>query len=1181
MRSLILTIFVFLLLFHSNLAAQTLRINEVVSANLFSMQDEDGESPDWIELYNFGTNPINLQGFGLSDNENNPLRWRFPSLIINPFDYQIVFASGKDRPFNVHWETVIDWGDEWRYFVGTTPPPTNWYKLNFNHNNWEAGPSGFGYGDGDDATVITEVGQNLALSVFIRKNFIINDVNDVLVGLLHIDYDDAFVVWLNEVEIARENIGYIGNFPAYNELDDIRAHEAELYRGGRPNHYVLDDIQSVLHNGSNLIAIQVNTMDNDMTMIPFLTLGYATMPADSLYISPIVEPNLLNLHTNFSLSENEPVILADASGNIIEKLEPGYIPLDNSYGCKPDGTANHFFFPNPTPGISNNNSLAALNFADPPQFTPEGGIFGSSVSVSFANVLAGETIYVTLDGSEPNPDSTDTFIFSQPIIIDTTTVVRACKYKSGLLSSKVITNTYIIAENHDLPIVSLTTDPYNLWDYYDGIYVKGPNAGSSFPYLRANFWQDWEKPVHIELYEPSGELGFKMDGGIKIFGYFSRGHDQKSLTVFARGMYGSDRMPYKFFADKPFTEYKNIVFRNSGGDWMKSMMRDGLMQDMLQQTNLSYQAYRPCVIYINGVYWGIYNIREKINEHFFANNFGADPDNIDMLEENRQVLYGSVDEYTQFMNFVEANDLSDPMVYETIQSMMDVENYLTYQVAEILYCNTDWPGRNIKYWRERTAEAKWRWQIFDLDLGIGLTQGYSHNTLAFALEENGPYYPNPAWSTYLFRRMVENDQFVKDLINRFADLMNTILEPVWLENRIDAQYDYLESEMNRHFERWNRNIYAWHNEHLIMKYFARERKGYMTQYILEEFNIPGTFKLTLQQNPGGRIKVNSLNISSPQWNGDYFDNIPIEVSAIPDPGYAFAGWNGYITSIEKTLEINSTTDLALIAYFEPAAVNALLPVFNEINYNSSIDFNPGDWVEIHNPTVSEIDLSGWIFKDNDDTHAFMFPDNYVLAPQGFVVLCRRSEDFSALFPEVTNFLGDFDFGLSSNGEFIRLYDAEMTLIDSVFYGVSYPWATEPNGNGQTLSLKNPKMDNSLPGSWSASQGYGTPGAINDNWEPYPPPMSDELILLQNFPNPFNIFTIITYSIPTEGKVKLAVYNVKGQLVDVLIDDDIPAGTYEYNWNAKNSYGKTIASGLYLCQLTHLGKSKYAKLILLK
>ncbi|HPR16841.1 MAG TPA: CotH kinase family protein [Candidatus Cloacimonadota bacterium] len=1165
------------------LSGQSVCLNEVMSANLFTLSDEDGESEDWIELYNYGSTAINLSGYGLSDNADEPLKWAFPDITLPASGFLTVFASGKDRAFHAHWQTMIDWGDEWRYFVGTQEPPTAWRELDFNDNNWETGPSGFGDGDGDDATEINEIGQDLAYSVYIRKTFEIDDVNEVLSGLLHIDFDDAFVVWLNETEIARENIGYIGSFPAFMDSVDIRSHEAEIYQGGKPNHYIIADIQTILQNGTNVITIQTNTLDTDLTMIPILTLGYATPPADSLYVNSYAEPNLLNLHTNFSLNENESVILADPDGNIVDEVTPGYIPLDFSYGCQPDGTQNHFYFETPTPEITNNEVTAALYFADAPQFYWEGGVYPYSLNLSFQNIGYGETIYYTLDGSEPNPDSTDTYVYNNPVSINETTVVRALTVKDGFLPSSIVTNTYFIDDAHTLPVISLTTDPHNLWDYYEGIYVKGPNADGSFPYLRANFWQDWEKPVHLELYESDGTLGFEMDGGLKIFGYFSRGHDQKSLAFFARRQYGSEEIPYQFFPEKPATSYESIIFRNSGGDWMKSMMRDGFMQNLLQKTNLSYQAYRPAIIYINGVYWGIQNMREKINEHFFAQNYGADPDNIDMLEENRQVLYGDIDAYDQFMNFVDTHDLSIPANYAQICTRMDVENYISYQAAQILFCNTDWPGRNIKYWREKTADAKWRWQIFDLDLGLGLTNLASHNTLAFALRENGPYYPNPDWSTYLFRKLCRNETFVQKLCNRFADYLNTFMEPTYLEAAIDSNFAYLQPEMERHFERWNESYSDWENEHLVMAYFARDRKSYMTQYIMEQFDIPNTFQLNTRILPeeGGTILVNSVEIKDMEWSGDYFDHIPITVTAIPQPGYAFAGWTGDSASSSLSLTIDTEYDVYLEANFTKGNASTSALVINEINYNSAEGFDSGDWIELYNPGDSLVSLSPIHFKDDDEAHDFSPSETVSIEPKGYFVFCRDIPAFSALYPSVQNYTGEFDFGLSSNGDLVRIYRNDV-LLDSLYFGVSSPWPTEPNGNGSTLALKNPFLDNSLAANWAASAEHGTPGAKNEDvYQSLNPPLSDKLVLSQNYPNPFTENTVIEYSIPTAGRVKLNIYNLKGQLVEKLVNEVKDEGTYSEIWTGKSRYDRQVSSGIYFCRITHDGKSKTRKMLLVR
>ncbi|HPR16840.1 MAG TPA: CotH kinase family protein [Candidatus Cloacimonadota bacterium] len=1164
------------------LAAQSVRLNEVMSANLFTLSDEDGESEDWIEIYNYGSEDVDLTGFGLSDNSGNPLKWTFPSVTISPQDYLTVFASGKDRAITAFWQTVIDWGDEWRYFVGTQEPPADWYKSDFDDSNWLFGASGFGDGDGDDATEISEVGHGEAYSVYIRHTFEIEDASNVLACLLHVDYDDAFVAWLNETEIARKNIGYIGNFPAYIDTTTIHGHEAEIYQGGKPDCFIIENIQSLLQNGANVLSIQANTNNTDMTIIPIFTLGFATPPADSLYVNSYAEPNLFNLHTNFSLNENEPILLSAPDGNIIDQLAPGYIPLDMSYGRQPDGSDNCYFFETATPDGTNDDAQAANYFADSPQFGLAGGKYSGSVVLTFANIGSNETIYYTLDGSVPNPDSTDTHIYSSPFTIDETTVVRACTYKNGYLPSPIETNSYFIGTEHYLPVISIVTDPHNLWDYYDGMYAMGPNAAASYPYLRANFWQDWEKPVHLELYESDGTQGFSMNGGLKIFGYFSRGHDQKSLVFFARRQYGSEEIPYQFFPDKPATSYKSIVFRNSGGDWMKSMMRDGFMQSLLKDTNLSRQAYRPAVLYINGVYWGIQNMREKINEHFFAQNYGADPANIDMLEEDREVLYGTVDAYNEFMDFVEAHDLSIPANYAQICTRMDVENYISYQSAQILFCNTDWPGRNIKYWRERTAEAKWRWQIFDLDLGLGLTNRASHNTLAFALREDGPHYPNPNWSTYLFRKLCQNETFVQKLCNRFADYLNTFMDPANLEAAIDSNFTYLAPEMVRQFQRWNRDISEWDNEKLVLTYFARDRKSYMMQYTIDQFGLSGSYRLNTQimLPEGGSIRINSLTVTDADWQGNYFNDIPIELTAIPNAGYKFSGWSGDLEADSLSITINSSVDLSLVANFAVGYSPTSTLVINEINYHSAEVFDSGDWIELFNPADSAVSLANYHFKDDDDSHDFSLPA-LTIESKEYLVLCRDTLAFTSIFPLVENYSGEFDFGLSSDGDIIRIYHNDV-LIDSLCFGTSTPWPTEPDGGGSTLSLINPYKDNCRAESWTASLENGTPGAKNEDiYQSLNPPLSGKMVLLQNYPNPFNENTIIKYSIPTAGKVKVAIYNLRGQHIKTLVNEFLEEGTYEEAWLGENKYGHQVSSGIYFYQITSQNRHICKKMILLK
>jgi len=224
-----------------------------MSSNGSTLYDEDGDTPDWIELHNSGTVAINLDGYGITDNPSEPYKWVFPAIEIQPQNHLLIYASGKDRQeWVAHWETIIDWGDNWNYFLGSNSPPDNWNQQNFNDLGWSNGPSGFGYGDDDDATIVDPV-----MSLYVRHEFNANNIESILKIFLHVDYDDAFVAYINGVEIARANIGTPGVPPPYNQGADSWR-EAEMYQGGAPGEYMIDAEESLLDSGmtnSSLISI--------------------------------------------------------------------------------------------------------------------------------------------------------------------------------------------------------------------------------------------------------------------------------------------------------------------------------------------------------------------------------------------------------------------------------------------------------------------------------------------------------------------------------------------------------------------------------------------------------------------------------------------------------------------------------------------------------------------------------------------------------------------------------------------------------------------------------------------------------------------------------------------------------------------------------------------------------------
>ncbi|HEX9970460.1 MAG TPA: CotH kinase family protein, partial [bacterium] len=364
-----------------------------------------------------------------------------------------------------------------------------------------------------------------------------------------------------------------------------------------------------------------------------------------------------------------------------------------------------------------------------------------------------------------------------PIPIIITTVVRAREILSNSLPGKISTHTYFINEKITLPVVSLTTNPPNLWDPDSGIYVLGKNYDPNPPNLSANFWQDWERPVHVEFFEPDGNLCFSLDAGIKIFGGWSQAYPQKSVAIYARSRYGASDIDYQIFPDKPITKFEAIVLRNSGSDCLKTKLRDPMMQSLISESDLDIQAYRPAVVFLNGDYWGIHNIREKVNEYYLEANRGIDPDNIDLLEGNGSVIEGDRTHYQAMLDYIASHNMQLRETLDSIRTMMDVENFLDYEIAQIYYDNTDWPGSNIKFWRPRTADGRWKWIVFDTDFGFGLhnSEAYKNNTIALATEPNGPNWSNPPWSTFLLRKLLENPVFKNDFINRFADHMNVTL----------------------------------------------------------------------------------------------------------------------------------------------------------------------------------------------------------------------------------------------------------------------------------------------------------------------------------------------------------------------------------------------------------------------
>ncbi len=1153
-KSSTLYVCIFLSLFSlETVFAQNIQINEVVSSNT-SYLDEDDDSPDWIELYNPSQQEVSLSGWTITDRENNP-KWTFGDTNIPADGYLHIWASGKDRA-NSFPRTLIDLGDEWQYLAPSQPLSNTWTSIDFNDTNWSTGSSGFGYSDGDDATILS----SSTRSIFVRKEFSLEDLSNIESLILDIDYDDGFVAYLNGEEVARDNMSQTN--PNFNDFSNTD-HEAIMYQGGRPDRFIID--KSKLVDGKNVLAVSVHnvsTTSSDLTLIPMLTAEFSE-PA-TVGIDPPVYLNFENagLHTNFKISADETIFLYDQDGNQVSTITVTNIPSDVSLGVNPTDQQ-LVLYEEPTPGERNGETGLEGFLSESIEFSHEGGLHDNEFLLTLINPDNNNVIRYTTDATIPTSSSN---IYSSPISINENTVIRTRLYRSGYIPSKTQTKSYILNKTHEIPVMSLVSEPDNFFSDESGIYVLGEGVFLEFPYQGSNIWEDWERPVHVSLFEKDGTT-LQFDAGTKIFGGWSRALDQRSLSVFARGKYGISEIDYPLFPDQPYEKYQAFVLRNSGNDFLNSNIRDITLTSLMEGTGMEFQSYRSVATYINGEYWGFFNMREKMNEHFLASRHNIDPTKIDILGPFNELIQGSDVDYRSMLTYLETNSLISEENYQIVADQVDIDNFIMHHIAQIYFDNKDWPGNNNKQWRPHGG--KWRWMLFDTDFGFGIwdNNAFETNTLDFALEANGPFWPNPPSSTLLFRRLMGNTGFRNKFVNQFADELNSRFLPEKVEQHIEESAMKIASEVLDHYNRWGGSINQHYTKVDQMIRFGNLRPSRMKSHIKSQFNIPAHHKITLQvNNPNqGYIQVNSLTLSDSYWTGDYFENVPITITAYPKPGYEFSHWAGSGSSIEQTLTVNMQSDLAFTAIFL-SSYDEPIAIINEINYKSDDEHDTGDWIEMHNPSNTPIDLSAWVITDSDVENGFSIPENTILQGGEYLILATDQSKFQSVHDDVNDIIDDLSFGLSSEGETIRLYSPDGFMRDSVTYDVVNPWPELANGLGYTLELKSPELDNSLPENWATIHSLGSPGKTNKDITS----IEDESasIDITRYPNPFKDAVGIDISLINGGLVSAKLYNQSGKLVEIIYDGQLSSGTHKITSDLGH-----LAQGMHILEVTSENKKE--------
>jgi hypothetical protein len=939
-----------------------LMINEYCHRNMSIVKDEFGKNSDWIELYNHSSQSMNLGGYSLSNRTGAP-KWFFPKTSVRPHEKVFVFASGRSKAYATHhWETAVFCYDNWRWKVPDEELPVEWNTLSFNDSDWNESPGGIGFGDGDDGTQVSP-----CTSVFMRRKFFVSDSAALTEAVLHADYDDAFVAYLNGVEFARAGLGSSGTPVPFNAYPSIQ-HEASMYRGMMPERFQIDysRLKQLIRQGENVLAIQTHNafQSNDMTSNFFLSFGVADAQTFFRAVPHWFDLSPSFFHASFKLKTGDTLFLFNPHGILLDSMLIRECAIDHSFGRTQDGNSSKSFFKIPSPNAQN-DSLNAFDFYEHvPVIFPQSGFYNAAITIQ---AEADSSVVIRYATGGKIPDETSD-VYNHPLLIDTTTVITFRAFGSNNYQpSAPVVCTYFIGENSlSLPVVSITTSPEHLWSDSMGIYTKGTQANPFYPFFGANFWKKWERLSYIEYFDENKNRVFGVPFGLKIHGNWSRGQNQKGLRIDFDHKYGVPKVNYPLISDKPHIQtYRAFNLRNAGNDFFGSRFRDALMQRSVKHTHVDYMAYAPVIVFLNGEYWGLYELREKMDQEYLHYNLGVSPHAVDLLSYDHnlgfQVHNGTDSAFYETFYRITSLSPGDSTFFDLVNQHIDIPNYADYFITQIFYANSDWMGEwtnNIKCWRERKAGSKWRYMLWDLDYGCGFVNPDGNTTMSKPQDYMWNRARRPIITNEharLFNHIVANEKFRNYLLNRMADLMNTTLKIdsfAMLAQRMKME---IAPEIPRHQSKWGGSWQMFENSIDSMLEFVRQRPHYLFQNTIQEFGLNKAETLTILTQPenAGVVQLNTLLLNDFPFFGTYFDGVPVFLKASPREGFEFSHWQSkklFMQPVSSdSLLLNLSTNDTIVAVFKESDFST------PVRENSLVHSNFQLSSSLHQWTVSSID----------------------------------------------------------------------------------------------------------------------------------------------------------------------------------------------------------------------------------
>lgn len=749
-----------------------LEITEVMASNSLYLPDAGGVCHDYIEIHNRSNSDVDLEGWQLSDKVNRPDRWRFPARTLHGGEYITVRCTGRNGGAELEAPFALTAGE----IVLLSAPdgtPVSAVELPETESN-----VALSYANGAWTMALAPTpnyaNDNSGVTATRREHF---DgglvISEVMASAVNESCD-----WIEILNRTNSPVDIGG----YGLSDDAASPRKWQFPQG-----------TQIAPGQYMLVCCSNRPEEEIGGV--MNTGYALGVAGGYTVS-----------------------LSDPEGKILDAI---FIPQQYggiSYGREHDGDELRFF-ESGTPGEAN-SARGYVSRADKAVPSVAGGLFTSGQTLQITlDAPSGSRIYYTTDCTDPTERSTP---YTGPITVTSNTVLRTRVYRDGCLPSLSDTQSYLydVYTQADTYIVSVVADPDDLMSNERGIMVEG--SGS-----RPNYEQNWEREAHIELFREDGARVLSQGVDIGLHGAGTRKGRIKSFNIKASGKYGDSRLRYPIFRDRPYQDYSSILLRPSGEDYNRTLMRDSLQSDLMKGTNLYYQKWELAVTYLNGEYYTIDYIRERITPDSLCQFHGWEgmEKEVDVCFNNRSVSHGSFEDFKQILATVKKTDMTTQEAYDYLDAHIDVDNYINYMCIEMFTGNTDTGNR--RFYRNRRADGKWRWALYDLDWGF---TNDSSDSISKWLDPRGAGVDRATDNT-LFIAAMKNPIFVDKFLTRMGELLAGPFRTEYVLERIDERSDMLSGLLPEYCARWGFEAKRLNQAVTDMRSFVRERPTKLIGFI--------------------------------------------------------------------------------------------------------------------------------------------------------------------------------------------------------------------------------------------------------------------------------------------------------------------------------------------------------------